>query len=64
MARESSLDFDQVPFFKLIYSMIHHVQETVWLDSKKLNVGRQILSFELARVFKSLPSSGDKNLFI
>lgn len=45
------LDLSQVPFFRMIYSMILNLQETVWQDSKQVNKGRHVLFFELARVF-------------
>ena len=64
MATDASLDLSNVPFFKLIYSMILRVHETIWCDSKQANKGRQVISFELARVFKSLTQSDEKNVFI
>lgn len=64
MSTSSKLDLSQVPFFKLIYSMILRVQETIWIDSLQVNKGRHVIMFELTRVFKSLPQNGEKNDFI
>lgn len=44
--------------------MIVDVQETVWNDNMLINSGRHVLNLELARIFKSLPKNGEKNLFI
>mmetsp|Transcript_6104 Transcript_6104/g.7316 ORF Transcript_6104/g.7316 Transcript_6104/m.7316 type:complete len:119 (+) Transcript_6104:52-408(+) len=60
----STLELTNMPFFRLVYSMILQVQQTVWLEREQLNRSRHVLSFELARIFKSLSQNGEKNLFI
>ena len=64
LTSESSLDLSNVPFFKMIYSMILEVQETIW-QAKKQAVGKgtHTMALELTRVFKSLSQSGEKNIF-
>ena len=64
MSVNSKLDLSSVPFFKLIYSMILNIQETIWTDSKQVNKGRHVIGYELTRVFKSLCQNGEKNDFI
>ena len=55
LTTKSKLDLVNVPFFKVIFSMIMEVQETIWLAKKQaVGKGTYTMGLELTRVFKSL----------
>ena len=64
MSSNSGLDLANTPFFKLLYTMILRIHEIMWDPSKQeKSQGTYILAIELARVFKHLSQSGQKNIF-
>ena len=65
LSKNSSLTLGNVPFFKLIYSMILDVQETIWQSNEYTKTeGMHAFAIELTRTFKSLSQNGQKNLFV